>query len=323
MEKYMEKPISICSDMAVVSTEFEKSNNSLKKQYLIRNITIYNSIVELIKGNRGSFGTGYPFYALKKDLTGELPIIFEQIRYNNELVNHVINSSHNIWHCASCLSRNYDIMPDLKQICKPCPNMDNELKPRKVLNRLPDIDMWMVCDEKYIDDSKDKLIELLNNNNIHPSDTNPIRTMEEITKITENIANGIMPNKFLPIDAHIIDYDTLSSLIEKVPFELKLSQIENRAPFLPIHPLSYRKTWQKDDTAYNFIHDYLSSFTDFNFDDNMKNLLLETRRIIANNYSFERLYQFLIATGPDSVQRRHKTLELKHRFKERIDSWKD
>ena len=111
-------------------------------------------------------------------------------------------------------------------------------------------------------------------------------------------------------------------MIEKMPYVLDKALKNNDIPYLPIHPLSLRKTWQYDDTAYNFVHDYLSSLTDFNFEGDLKQILYETRNIVANNYSFEELYNFLLLTGPDSVKRRHKTLVLKDRFKERVDSWK-
>ncbi len=54
-------------------------------------------------------------------------------------------------------------------------------------------------------------------------------------------------------------------LIEDVPKELHEAKIEDRIPYLPIMPKSLRKHWQYDDEAYNFIYDYLSAFTPFNF----------------------------------------------------------
>ena len=213
-------------------------------------------------------------------------------------------------------------MPDLKQICKPCLKMDNSLKPRKVINRLPDIDMWMISKEKNIGEAKDQLISLFNEYDMRTSDVDPINTINDMAEISEQLKDGIMPKKLLPIDAHIISYENIYSLIEKMPYVLDKALKNNDIPYLPIHPLSLRKTWQYDDTAYNFVHDYLSSLTDFNFEGDLKQILYETRNIVANNYSFEELYNFLLLTGPDSVKRRHKTLVLKDRFKERVDSWK-
>lgn len=318
----MEKSINICKEAAEISTEYEKNNSELKKTYLIHNIMVYNCLVEKLTGYKGSFGTGYPFYVLNKGFKGNLPVIDEQIRYNDELVEAVENSNYKTWNCAECLSKNGATMPDLKQICKTCPNMDNALKPRKVINRLPDIDMWMVCEESYIQEVMEKLIKLFDENNIQPSDINPLQTMRDIKEITECLKNGIMPEKMLPADAHIIEYSTLYSLIEKVPFTLKKALEEGNIPYLPIHPLSYRKKWQYDDAAYNFIHDFLSSLTEFSFEGDLQKLLDEVRSIVVSEYSFEQLYNILIITGPESVARRHKTLQLKTAFEGRVDSWK-
>lgn len=314
--------IHICSKVAEISSEFEEYTGSNKKDYLIHNIELYNSIVQQVSGYCGSFGTGYPFYALSKNLAGNLPVIDEQIDYNNQLIQAVANSSNTAWTCATCLFKNSSNMPDLKQVCKPCPNMDDALKPRKVINRLPDIDMWMVCEDHFINDAKDSLMFLLGKYHFHPSDINPLRTIYDITEITDSIKMGLQPTKLLPLDAHIISSSTLLSLIEQVPFTLKCAKENNQIPYLPIHPLSYRKVWQYDDTAYNFIHDYLSSFTEFNFNSDLQQMLEETRNIISMHYTVEELYQYLLATGPESVKRRHKTLELKGRFEERIESWK-
>lgn len=318
----MEQPITICSKVAEISTEFEQNNSELKRLYYLNNIIHFNHIVSQINGNYGSFGTGYPFYALGKNLEGQLPVIFEQIRYNNELLDAVDISAHKFWNCASCLEEKGHEMLDLKSICKPCPNMDDALKPRKIINRLPDIDMWMICDKLQVIDASRQLTKLFSEGNMHTSDINPLQTIFDMDEINESLKSGKMPQKFLPIDAHIIDYRTLSQLIEQIPYVLKQASNTNNIPFLPIHPLSFRKIWQYDDTAYNFVHDFLSSLTEYNLEENLQQLLTQIRDEIAKSYSFDELYNYLIASGPESVLKRHRTLELKNRFKERVESWK-
>jgi len=316
------KSLTTCINAVKASTDFELINSELKKRYLICNIILFNEIANRTKGYCGSFGTGYPFYVLGQNLIGNLPIIEEQIRYNNEILNEIENSNITHWNCAECLEQFQHIMPDLKQICKPCPNIDHEFKPRKVLNRLPDIDLWSVCEDERIFSIKDELSNLFNYYGMYTSDTDPLKTMDDIIEIVEQLKNGIIPTKKLPLDSHIIGYIELYNLIEQVPYILKKAKNSGEIPYLPIHPLSLRKTWQYDDTPYNFIHDYLSSLTQFNFTDELNSLLNETREYIASNYSFEELYDFLITSGPESVLRRHRTKELKDRFKERIESWK-
>ena len=318
----MKNTIDICRDASIASTEFEKTNTDLKREYLLINIYLYNYITAKIEHNRGTFGTGYPFYALNPDLTGELPIIDEQIRYNNGLLEAINKIDISEWPCADCLFKNYDSMPDLKVKCKPCGNLDDALKPRKVLNRLPDIDLWMVCDDDYISLEKDNLSFWFKTFNLQPSDINPVKTIEDLKKISADLKNGVMPSRMLPLDSHIIGYKKLYSLIEQVPYILDMSINNGDIPYLPILPLSLRKRWQHDDTPYNFIHDYLYGFYDFNLDAELKQLLDDTRRIVANNYSTDKLFEIATLAGSESVARRNKTKVLRHCFEERINSWK-
>lgn len=304
------------------STDFERSNSDLKRRYLVRNIQAFNYIVAEISVGKGSFGTGYPFYVLARDLTGKIPIIDEQIRYNEALIAEAMKSKQEVWICESCLEQNYGNMIDLKHVCKPCPNIENGLKPRKVINRLQDLDMWMVCEDGHLKEAEELLQQLLQRYKIHPSDTEPIQTLRDMTEITEDIKSGIMPVKFLPIDAHIIEYSKIKSLIEQVPAELEKAKRNNQVPYLPIHPRSYRKVWQYDDEAYNFIYDYLSAFTEFNFESELNNSLRQSRNTVVSTYTPDELYTFLVQSATDANKRRNETPELKKAFEQKIQSWK-
>lgn len=309
--------------VAVSSNELENTNSDLKRIYLIRNIQAFNYIVSLIRDNQGSFGTGYPFYVLEGNLDGKLPIIREQTRYNNELIRHGNKSQRDVWVCEDCLNKNYSNMPDLKQVCKPCPNMDNELKPRKLLNRLIDLDMWMICKDGDIERVQVELANLLGKFGIKTSDVDPVQTIKDMEEITQQLKDGIMPNKFLPIDAHIIEYSKIKKLIQDVPGELKRAKQENQIPYLPIHPKSYRKTWQYDDEAYNYIYDFLSAFTEFNVVDELKDIILKTRKEVADTYSNEELYEFLLNSATDGNKRRNKTAALPRTFIKRANRWRN
>lgn len=74
-------------------------------------------------------------------------------------------------------------MPDLKTICKPCPNVPDLLKPRKLINRLPDLDMWVVCEDGKVEETQKELIILLDNYNMRTSDVNPILTIDDISRM--------------------------------------------------------------------------------------------------------------------------------------------
>ncbi len=316
-----DKTLDIVSDAVLASNEYELANTELKKQYLIKMIELYNDVVKDVTGFAGSFGTGYPFYTLNPDLSGDLPVIDEQLRYNRELQDAIIAHNAESWACKKCLNRNGKKMPDLKVMCKECSKVDSILKPRKVINRLPDMDLWMVCHNDEIEIAKKQVITNLRQEKFTSSDKNPVKTIKDVKEIAEDLKENRMPKKFVPIDTHIIDYNTLLSLIEQIPETLKKAAMDGEIPYLPIHPISYRKKWQQDDVPYNFVHDYLSSLKEFNFEPNLREKLIETRRIIAKLYTIEQLYDFLIKTGPDSVLRRHKCPTLRKVFERKVSEW--
>ena len=213
-------------------------------------------------------------------------------------------------------------MPDLKTICKPCPNVPNLLKPRKLINRLPDLDMWVVCEDGKVETTQEELMNLLDNYNIRTSDVNPILTIDDISKISKALKNGVMPEIFLPIDTHIIEYSKIKNLIEKVPNILSQAKNENIQPYLPIHPKSYRKQWQYDDEAYNYIYDYLSAFTEYNFTEELQDSLDRSRLKISSEFSEDELFNFLLSSATQANFRRFQSIELEDFFKKRIQNWK-
>ena len=306
-----------------IATDFEMCNSDLKRQYFIRNIEGFNKIASMTNVCCGTFGTGYPFYVLDEELQGQLPVIQEQIRYNAELIRHATRTEFQEWTCSGCLPENYDDMPDLKQVCKPCPNMDSELKPRKFINRLPDIDMWIVCRDGHVEDAQEQLTELFKRFNIHTSDVDPLQSIQDVGEITDSLKKGIMPSKFLPIDAHIIEYSKIKGLMEQVPSILQRASQDptHRSPYLPIHPKSYRKKWQYDDEAYNYIYDFLSAFTAFNFDDELMGTLEKARKTVVENYSSIELFTFMIQSATEANKRRFRNHDLMRCFSNRMKSW--
>lgn len=308
--------------VADISNIFEQKQGKIKKDYLKKNIATFRSLAGKIEFSKGSFGTGYPFYAIDRSFKCNLPVIHEQIRYNEELRNVSNNSKSNTWPCELCLRQNFDKMPDLKQICKPCPRVDNELKPRKVINRLPDLDMWIVCDNNRRYDTAELLSKAFEEVNFKTSDVNPVETIKDMEKIALSLREDKMPSLLLPIDAHIVEYDELRDCITEIPKVIADGFIHHEIPYIPIHPLSLRKTWQKDDMAYNFVHDFLSSFTEMDFEEELQNVLNAERKAIASTYSTEELYQMLLDTGTPSTLRRQEDKTLLKRFGERVALWR-
>lgn len=305
------------------SNEFERNNSNLKKMYFKKNIEVFNKIADVIDLSLGTFGTGYPFYILGEDFEGNIPIIEEQIRYNDELVEHSKGIENKNWICAGCLKENYEELPDLKQICKPCPNIESSLKPRKIINRLPDLDMWVISEDgKNIEVAKElsKLLELFN---VYTSDVDPVRTINDFIEISTDISNGSMPRKYLPIDTHVIEISKLKMLIKQIPKVMSYSKRNNTIPYLPIHPISYRKKWQYDDEAYNFIFDFLYSFRLFSNDKELNKLVNNVRIIIANYYNEDELVNMIYKISPDSTKRRMQTPEIRKNLEQRFSNWKN
>lgn len=312
---------SITRRVEGASTDFEKTNTDIKRRYLLWNIESFNIIASKVTVNKGTFGTGYPFYALDENLEGTLPIIGEQIRYNRQLVKDGIPVQKSIWKCKSCLQERYETMPDLKRICKPCPNMLDTLKPRKIINRLPDMDMWVVCEDGGTEKAQEEMTKLLSSIRMCSSDINPISSIEDVEKIAAMLKEGKMPNSFLPIDAHIIEYSTIKRLIEQVPEELRSARKTGAVPYLPIQPKSYRKNWQYDDTAYNYIYDYLSAFTPFDFTDELQQALDESRKKLIDEYTPEQLFTFLLHSATPANFRRFQSVELEDCFIKKAKGW--
>lgn len=173
----------VIEEVEKASTMFERTNTDDKRRFMLYQIEAFNIIASSIKYSKGSFGTGYPFYVLNEKLEGEIPVITEQIRYNRQLVKDGQPFQKSIWLCKSCLERNNDIMPDLKIICRPCPNIEDKLKPRKIINRLPDLDMWLVCEDGHVEEAQAQLSKTLEKYNMRTSDVAPLQSLSDIVKL--------------------------------------------------------------------------------------------------------------------------------------------
>lgn len=300
------------------SNDFEQNNSKLKKDYLLKNINTFNIISKNISTSVGTFGTGYPYYVLDYQFKKDLPIIQEQIDYNNELISNIEEE----WVCLECLKDvNYKKFPDLKKFCKPCPKMYNKLKPRRVINRLPDLDMWLIVEDGSVESSAKELSNLLNFFNIYSSDVNPIKTIKDFIEISSDIKKGVMPKKYLPIDVHIIEISKLKDLIRQIPDELNNYKKGNNLPYIPINPLSYRKEWQYDDEAYNFVLDFLYSFYPFTNNKELNNLIKNTRRQITREHSAKDLIKIVYNISPESNKRRMQTSQIIENLEEKFLNW--
>ncbi len=316
--------MNVIDKTVIGSSRFEEENTSLKKEYLIKYLKDYKDLVSRFSGYNGFFGLGYPFYALGKDMEGELPYIDEQLRYNLELL--VLfheQFTDGEWPCEQCLRETLSDMPDLKKICYRCPKVPKEISPRKVINRLPDMDLCLVLEDKSVERIKNRLVRLFELHGMTTSDVDPLGTIDKIYRISTDLKNGKMPSEYVPLDTHIFKYSTLCNLLSEVEHEIDKSIKNGKAPYLPVLPDSLRKVWQHDDTAINFVFDFLYSFTECHLDPNLLQQIKEIRKSIANKYTNKQLEKIIIQTGPESMARRYENPVLKKRFNERINLWRE
>lgn len=319
----MNNSLDICKLVADMSNNFERNDSDLKKRYIMKNINLINTIMQQTKGYCGSFGTGYPFYAMDSHFLRGLPVIDEQLRYNDELYEAIQNSTCRVWGCAQCLSNNCDYMTDLKHFCKPCPRVDDELKPREIISRIPAINMWMICEDDALVDAQNTLSYLFEENNLHSSDANPLRTIREFGEINLTLGKGKMPTTMLPINVHIIEYSKFCELVELVPSLLQQTVESGMeiAPYLPIQPVSLRKSWQYGE-VHNFILDFLYSMTPIQLEGELDDKLWEVRRLISRVFTEEEFLTMFKLMASKTTKRRFETPQLQKVYAERTSSWK-
>lgn len=315
--KKQKDTLKIVEGVARLSSMYELQNTELKKAYTQQEMQQIKNVFELSKYYKGTFGTGYPFYAVGEDMTYDLPVILEQLRYNNELIEQCRKQDTRLWACLNCLEENVDDFPNLKIYCKPCADLSNELKPRKVINRMPDLDIWCVAEKRTTKKICGELSSLLENTTLTTSDVDPLQTFEDFKEIVLAMQSGKMPTKHLPLDIHVVEEGILNNLIEKVPDSINTGNLE-----LSIYPYSLRKTWDYESEGYNFVHDFLVSFSDLGLPKKTQKKLYESRKKLAERYSPEELYAVLMEIASDSTKRRYETEQLQEVFKEKVKKWK-
>ena len=182
--------------------------------------------------------------------------------------------------------------------------------------------MGMICQDDKVEEAKRVMVELFKSYGMHTSDVDPVGTVDELDEIVTQLEEGRMPSKMLPLDVHIISYSEFASLLDEIPFAICNAMDTNVTPYLPIHPQSLRKTWQYDDTAYNFVLDFLLSMTPFNWERKLDRKLQLSRMVIGDMFTEEDLKSILEKVSPDSVKRRMETKQLQKSYERRVSTWK-
>ncbi len=319
-----------------------KRGFEIKKRYIQSNYALYKEVGRACKSAVASFTTGYPGYDLA------LKEIDEQYRYNHELLRQVqtLGLGNMVWKCGGCLIENYHKMPNLKQICYPCTATSAEIKPRKIINRLPDMDMWFVFDDSNL--FQGNTIKKIENNvrlmgeistelpkkNLYTSDINPLESINNMYEATKDLSKNKIPKINLPVDVHVVGLNYLKDLIENVPNYMFAKLNDNVSGDLKINPVSLRKSWEFDPEGYNFIYDFLASFTIIpmskgngrikynDIESDLISLVNQTRQKVVEIFDEEEIMKVLMAvSGPASI-RRLKTPSVTEEFYKKLANWK-
>lgn len=333
----------VCKAAVDSSNSFEelgrtKIGAEAKKKYIQSNYDKYREIAGDSKHAVLMFTTGYPGYDLS------LKEIDEQYRYNNELMQQVAKRGmeNMTWKCGGCLVENYHRMPDLKMVCYPCAKIPNEIKPRKILNRLPDLDVWYVYDDtkaiesdSIFDSNRAALMREiesgLKKQGLETSDTNPIKAINDMAEIADTLKRGKIPAKGLPVDVHVVGLNYLKNLIASVPNYMHRS-MGTDVEELKINPFSLRKKWDFDSQGYNYVFDFLMAFTILPYNANSKimgqqkdviDLVNQVRSEIFSMFTEEEVFDILCNVAGPSSKRRIGSPFVMNQIKQKFTDWRN
>lgn len=269
---------------------FYKDQSPLRVQYLDQQFFDFQNIVDNLPGSQGSFGTGYPFYARREDST--VVPIDEVDRYIGEYELAAQDARRRLigsWACTSCQGEKE--LPDLKVYCKPCGVVP--LKPRDMFKALPDLDFWAITD-----DITPEYLSTLQSNLHHAgffqSDLNIGRSLQDTQRAMSLIGQGVMPQERLPIDVHVVSsFELLEALSGVRDIVQSYDKVDPKEASVPISPTSLHVVWTSQDTPYNFLGDYLFSFTPSEISEEVSEAIEQTNSLIHRMLSVQDVYDIV------------------------------
>ena len=263
---------------------------------------------KLGENHLGSFGLGYPFYAKVQDGFVKVDEINNFIE-NNLIQIKKISSKEGIsasLACIECQAQNN--LPDLRSVCSNCDRVNPDIKPRKVLKMLPDMDILIVL-RSVDDDTLHDIQTTLNKEGYVQSDISIKNALESIKDVLSSLKNGKNTNSKIPIDLHVVSYKQ---------FNAAFNQIQNGEKAL-IKSKALHMTWEDYDLPFWF--DFVFSATELgSLDEELKDKVLELRKIIKRNYSEDELINELRKNYP-RAQRILDTKEIEISLRNKIKSW--
>lgn len=308
-------PYERLSRLLEATIVFNEDESPEKGAYFDAQFELFDTIMSAKDGVIGTFGTGYPFYARKDD--GGVHAIEEVSRFVESIRQDLNNDrarQFGRWPCHLCDMAND--LPDFKKFCKPCDDVD--FKPRDLFKALPDLDYWIVVDdmdEASIDALQQTSTDALREAGFYTSDSNIDKAVNKtMNAVQPDAAGRYNPRFMLPVDTHMVTKSTLIDCLEATPDAITSSA------FVPIAPFSLRKDWGGTDNGYDFIKDFLFSFTENSFKDSeLTNKLVEARQAAyAVVHSNPADY---VAARASKEKRQLETAGVRDCLEKRISSW--
>lgn len=270
--------------------EFNEDESDSRGEYLSKQFEDFQEIVSRIPGSIGIFGTGHPFYATKE--TGAIVPIEEVNRYIETYKNTALEEARkNIgpWVCTICQTEKS--LPDLKEFCKPCNKV--VLRPRDIFKALPDLDFWAIADSnnpEYLS----TLQSNLHRAGFFQSDVNIARSIQDTNTVMDTLARGYIPKERFPIDVHVITAENFHNALSGVRDKINLyGKNKEESLFVPISPMSLHVVWESTDKPYDFMKDYLFSFTPGKVSDLLASDIRHTDEIVRKFLDQDDIYSIV------------------------------
>jgi hypothetical protein len=252
--------------------------------YLYREAQNLSRELVSVEGFVGTFGLGYPFYALTPE---GVPVHAAEIYNFIELTRQKINEDARMnpegWNCLACQLVNY--LPDLKSKCKPCDLV--ALKPRDVFKGLPDLDMVIVVDNPNA--TTEQAVEAITNRMGYlQADTNIAQAINRTKSVLHDLISGKEPSQKLPVDIHIWSREAFEQCMEQVASGIDSVTIIGR---------SLHMNWENN--PINFWFDFVFSLTEINMQDpEFQKKIAAARKRLKDTVGVEKIVQMVEATSP-------------------------
>jgi hypothetical protein len=296
-----------------LAAEFSEDESVLKGEYMAQQFEDFTHAVRSIPGYKGSFATGYPYYAQNPD--GGVYAVPEIARYARSFIPKIEADAargNGAWICGAC--QVFSDLPDLKSQCKPCDAVD--IRPRDIFKALPDVDFWVVADddETPVSEFEQAVEDHVEREGFYVSDKDIAQAFDDTIHVMKALKRGNMPPTRLPLDLHVVTKKQMLNRLGKVQKTLK------RGEMLPISTRSLHKQWESSDEPYDFLKDFLFSMTPGDWPDAELQTALFTSRKAAKEHIGSKIVE-IVSGMAEKEARQLGATPLQECLVQRIRSW--